>query len=193
MLRRCSYAKHTHFHRYGGRGITVCERWLVFENFLEDMGERPVGRSIDRIDNDGNYEPGNCRWATPQEQMRNTSVSRALTVDGTTRPLVEWAAIRGLKPSTIRERLRRGWTAKEALSVPPIPRGRPTERYRESRRTYECFGVRRSFGEWAAFAGLLPVTLRKRLERGMSLAEAIAEPLDMRQSARSIGGQREGR
>ncbi len=71
MLSRC---RNSHFHKYkdyGARGITVCDRWLTFENFLADMGERPKGRSIDRINNDGNYEPGNCRWATPQEQRQN--------------------------------------------------------------------------------------------------------------------------
>lgn len=71
MKQRCQYAKHHIFHDYGGRGIRVCERWQEFKNFLADMGERPDGKTLDRKDVDGNYEPGNCRWATRLEQERN--------------------------------------------------------------------------------------------------------------------------
>jgi hypothetical protein len=79
IFKRCTNPKDVGYPRYGGRGIKVCERWKVFENFLADMGERPAGCSIDRIDSDGNYEPGNCRWATAREQNLNKRRPRAIS------------------------------------------------------------------------------------------------------------------
>jgi hypothetical protein len=116
MLARCTYVRHPAWDRYGGRGITVCEKWKSFENFLVDMGLRPEGATIDRIDNDKNYEPGNCRWATPSEQQNNMSTNRVLEWNGTKQTLSQWARITGIKNTTISERLKRGWSVEDALS-----------------------------------------------------------------------------
>jgi hypothetical protein len=104
------------YKRYGGRGITVCERWKSYEAFLEDMGPRPVGSSIDRIDVNGNYEPGNCRWATKAEQVRNTRRNHLITLAGVTKPLCDWVAELGLNRNTVSVRLFRGWPVEKALT-----------------------------------------------------------------------------
>jgi hypothetical protein len=120
MLKRCLTPAALKFPDYGGRGITVCERWLSFENFLADMGAPPAGTTIDRIDNDGPYEPANCRWATSEQQARNRSDSRLLTHDGTSLPLCDWAKRVGLHRTTIAARLGKlGWPVERALTERP--------------------------------------------------------------------------
>ncbi len=122
MLSRCANPNATEFALYGGRGITVCERWRnSFAAFLADVGERP-GRdcSIDRIDNSGNYEPANCRWATRTEQGRNRRTNHVLTHDGRTQPLVAWAEECGISHATIRHRLNRGWSVERALTTKAV-------------------------------------------------------------------------
>jgi hypothetical protein len=103
MLSRCK-----HDERYAGRGISVCERWKDFANFLNDMGDRPSGMSIDRIDNNGNYEPTNCRWATRKEQSNNTRRVHLVTYDGETKTVSQWAECTGIKRETLYSRLRAG-------------------------------------------------------------------------------------
>lgn len=115
MRDRCLNPKRHNFKFYGGRGITICERWLEFANFLADMGERPDGLQLDRIDNDGHYEPGNCRWVTKQHNARNRSSNRLLTIDGETKTVTEWALLKGLPPDRVRGRLSRGDSPERAL------------------------------------------------------------------------------
>ena len=105
MMARCFDPKNEKFNDYGGRGITVCERWLKFEKFYEDMGERPLGLTLDRKDNSGGYGPSNCRWATPKQQANNTRRNRRLTADGQTLTLTEWSQRLGVTPSTLHERI----------------------------------------------------------------------------------------
>lgn len=116
MVERCTIETHASYARYGGVGIEVCERWKVFEHFLEDMGERPDGSSIDRIDGCGNYEKTNCKWSTAKEQCRNQSRCRLLTIDGVTATIAEWCEHQtSVGYEAIRKRLRRGWSHKEAV------------------------------------------------------------------------------
>lgn len=116
MKQRCNNPKHKMYSYYGGRGITVCESWNEsFEAFLSDMGEAPPGMSLDRMDNDGNYEPGNCRWATATTQIRNRSNCHYLTARGETLLLSDWAAKVGVRKGTIANRIRYGWSDEEAI------------------------------------------------------------------------------
>jgi hypothetical protein len=123
MRQRCTNPNAPHYGCYGGRGIKVCERWQLYENFLSDMGERPTGLSIDRVNNDGDYEPSNCRWATKQEQVENTRSNRTLTLNGETLTLSAWARRLGWPPVTIHNRLLRGWSVEDALTKPRNPSG----------------------------------------------------------------------
>ncbi|MEL7495495.1 MAG: hypothetical protein AAGJ95_16245 [Cyanobacteria bacterium J06554_11] len=116
---RCFNSNNPEYHNYGGRGITVCDRWLEFAAFYADMGEPPSAKhSIDRIDNEGNYEPGNCRWATPTEQARNRRVNHAIEYKGETKCMTEWAEHLGMPITTLRGRLRTGWTVEDAFEIP---------------------------------------------------------------------------
>jgi hypothetical protein len=110
MKARCYNEKTIQFCDYGGRGITVCDRWLnSFDNFLEDMGKRPTKKhSIDRIDNNGNYEPNNCRWATQGDQRRNTSRSNILSFNGKSMVITDWANLFQVSPSSISKHLKKG-------------------------------------------------------------------------------------
>lgn len=119
MMYRCYDPQEAYYHRYGARGIKVCERWHDLKNFFEDMGERPEGQTLERINNDGDYEPGNCKWASPLEQSQNTSFNRQLTFNGLTLCLSEWARRAGIKRNTIEGRLDRGWSIEQALTIPP--------------------------------------------------------------------------
>lgn len=121
MRARCRNPKHIDFQNYGGRGIKVCDRWLhSFENFLADMGERPPGMSIDRHPNkDGDYEPGNCRWATPTEQARNTRRNRMITIEGKTACISEWSEESGVSTALIWHRLNKGWEPQAAVFQKP--------------------------------------------------------------------------
>lgn len=183
MLSRCYTATHHAFADYGGRGISVCQGWRgAFQAFLTDMGERPAGMTLDRIDNDGNYScghceecvannwPANCRWATRSEQARNRRCNRLLTFNGTTMSLAEWSELQGIPETTISGRLAHGWTTERALTV------------RDGRSPLITFrGKTQTRCEWARELSIPPTVIADRFRLGWSVELAFTEPVRHRQ------------
>lgn len=126
MLQRCRNPKDRHYKQYGGRGISVCERWNDFVNFIADMGERPPCLTIERINNDGHYEPSNCRWATRSEQQNNRRTNHRITAFGKTQTMAQWSREFGINSKTLERRLRCGMPAEEALTRPISKRHQTT-------------------------------------------------------------------
>lgn len=121
MRNRCNNKSARVYKYYGARGITVCERWNGpndFPNFLADMGPRPDGKSLERIDNDGVYSPSNCRWATQKEQMNNRRANRYIVLDGRRQTLSQWLTEFNLKSTVFQDRTSRGWTVERAIKTP---------------------------------------------------------------------------
>lgn len=122
MRRRCNDDHNKWYQRYGGRGIKVCKEWAddfdVFHSWAMDNGYK-TGLTIDRIDNDGDYSPQNCRWASAKEQARNRSTNHKITAFGKTMLLSDWSIETGIKITTILERIRRGWSPEQAVSRVP--------------------------------------------------------------------------
>lgn len=128
MMSRCRNPKDPGWHLYGGRGITVCKSWWIFENFLLDMGERLPGTSIDRIDPNGNYDPNNCRWASSKAQSQNRRNTHFVELNGQKMCVTEWERKLGMKREVMGSRLRRGWTLEKAFSCPVQQRSRCSNR-----------------------------------------------------------------
>ena len=118
MKQRCQNSKYHSYANYGGRGITVCERWQKFENFYTDMGDPPQGSSIDRRDNHKGYTPENCHWTTSKVQQNNRRTTRMLEYKGDILPLTVLAERHGVERHTLQHRLKRGWTVEDALEKP---------------------------------------------------------------------------
>lgn len=123
MMTRCFDTGHHAFDRYGGRGISVSERWRNYDNFLDDMGERPKGKTLDRIDVNGDYDCKNCRWATKVQQANNRRDNILLTVDGKTGTLTYWATKSGIARNVLKQRVVvHGWSDKRAVETPVMKR-----------------------------------------------------------------------
>ena len=118
MRQRCSNPMATGYESYGGRGIKVCARWQSFAHFYSDMGERPEGCSLDRIDRDGDYEPANCRWATAKTQNRNQRSNIRVAHNGVALTLMEWSERLGIGYGVLWDRLDSGWPVAKVLTAP---------------------------------------------------------------------------
>lgn len=120
MKRRCTNPDAKDFYLYGGRGISVCERWMDFNNFYADMGDIPFkSAQLDRIDSDGNYEPSNCKWSSPSEQMRNRRDNRMIEHNGEYLCLTDWESKAGFPRNMLYSRLKNGWSFDKAINTPP--------------------------------------------------------------------------
>ena len=117
MMRRCYVPTMKEYPYYGGRGISVCNRWHTLKNFMQDMGRKQKGMTIERIDNDRGYSPDNCKWATRAEQRRNTKQNRWITHNGITLCVTDWARSLGCSPTAIFHRLASGWSTDDAVSI----------------------------------------------------------------------------
>lgn len=167
---RCFNTSSAYYHRYGGRGITMCAGWREsYEAFLSHAGRRPSPlHTIERIENDKGYKPGNVRWATRKEQARNRTSSRLVTLNGVTKTAAAWAEELGVAQGTLRERLRNGWSIKRALSASPAPmRGQKDT-------DYEVNGVIRTLREWSILTGIRCDTILSRIRYGWKPIEVIS-------------------
>lgn len=165
---RCTRPTHQNYPHYGGRGIRMCEQWLnSFEAFYAHMGPRPSeAHSLNRIDNDGHYEPGNCAWATLEEQARNKSNNRKLRHEGVDKTVAQLAEETGLSPHRIFQRLdQQGDSLERAL--------RPVK----VRPLYEHDGRSLTLTEWSKVTGIGKTTLHRRIhDLGWSIAKALTTP-----------------
>lgn len=116
MIQRCRNPKSKDYKHWGARGTAVCDSWRKFVNFYKDMGDPEPGTSLDRIDNDGDYRKGNCRWATQKEQHRNKRNNRMISFKGKTKAMSAWAEELGINKNSLEWRLNNGWSTKRAFT-----------------------------------------------------------------------------
>lgn len=172
MKERCHKEDNPQYHNYGGRGVEVCSEWRDdFQAFYDHIGPKPSPElTVDRVDNDGNYEPGNVRWASRQQQCRNFRCNTLLTYDGRTQCIVEWAEELGVNRGTLQTRLQRGWSTERALT-------QPTGKHRRKHYGLTAFGRTQTLPEWEKETGIAFKTILHRIDRlGWSTEEALTIP-----------------
>lgn len=182
MRQRCCNKKAPNYGRYGGRGIKICNQWESFEVFLEDMGLRPTaGHTLERRDNDADYEPGNCYWATRDVQVNNTRRNVKLEFDGQALTIAQWSKKTGIPYDTIRARYRYGWPTEEILRTALHSHTRERKPDKNSRYLVYA-GQKKTIAQWARLLDINYDTLRGRLRYGWSVERALEEPEARRRS-----------
>lgn len=168
---RCLNTEDPAYKNYGGRGIKVHEEWIDdFQKFFEHVGPKPgPGYSVDRIDNDKGYVPGNVRWATQLEQCRNTRQNRMIEFEGKIQSLGAWADELMMSDRTLHTRLSRGWSIRQALTT-------PVTKKRSRRGAVAAFGRKQSLPQWGKETGIKFKTIAARLSRGWSVEDALTLP-----------------
>lgn len=173
ICQRCGNEKRDEFVHYGGAGIKLCAEWRgSFLAFYQHIGPRPSkAHSVDRIDNSKGYEPGNVRWATPEQQAQNSSVARPVTYRGRTLTVSEWSRETGIGFTTLIARLNRGIPLEEVFSpVPLVGRGQVATRI-------EHGGKNLTLREWSETVGISKSTLKKRIAAGIPIERALQNPM----------------
>lgn len=166
MIRRCHDPRVKGYDNYGGRGISVCNQWVDFWTFVADMPPRPSPKhTLDREDNNGNYEPGNVRWATKSQQMHNTRFNVRLTAAGKTQIAEDWIKQQQLPKNTLFNRLKRGWSAEDAVTRPRQPKAAANTLFPPGGHA-RCREL-----------GLNWQTVASRLRRGWDFERALSEPI----------------
>lgn len=180
MKRRCCQTNNHNYCWYGGRGIQVCAAWIEsFDQFVLDVGLRPSKtHTLDRINNNGNYEPGNVRWTTTKEQNNNKSNTKYIVFNNETKTVSDWAILLGIPRHRIYRRLRKGWSPEDALSV-PVVKGRPAKARgnKRSNRNLTFRNITHSVATWATIIGMPMKTLHSRISHGWEVEEALTTPL----------------
>lgn len=185
MIQRCSDPKCYGYPYYGARGVKVCYRWRNFWNFVRDMGMKPEGATLERIDTNGDYTPENCKWATWTEQQNNKRNNRRLTHDGRTQTIAQWARELGLKQGMIVDRLRLGWSTEKTLATPPIRNATGFQLSVKPRYLTHAGETLRQ-AEWCRRTGLSPQIIAYRLAHGWTVEKTLATPAPRRrESARA--------
>ncbi len=190
MMSRCYRPNSDQYPRYGGRGIKVCGRWFDYDNFLEDMGERPFGTTLDREDNDKDYEKSNCQWSTPKQQANNRRNARRVTAFGETKTVKEWAEQYNMPTGTLAQRLYSGVAPEDALTKPLYwtlqTKEMKDKTYRNRKSTFliTAFGKTQALVAWAEETGIRAAVISARIRRrGMAPEQALTKPLVSKQEA----------